>query len=49
MKIRHFLLYGMLDPKYGGPTYSIPIQCIGTQRLGCQMSFVVSESSKPWE
>ncbi len=49
MKIRHFLLYGTLDPKYGGPTYSIPIQCIGTQRLGCQMSFVVSESSKPWE
>ena len=49
MKIRHFLLYGTLDPKYGGPTYSIPIQCVGTQRLGCQMSFVVSESSKPWE
>ena len=49
MKIRHFLLYGTLDPKYGGPTYSIPIQCIGTQRLGCQMSFVVYESSKPFE
>lgn len=49
MKIRHFLLYGTLNPKYGGPTYSVPIQCIGTQRLGCQMSFVVYESSKPWE
>lgn len=49
MKVRHFLLYGTLDPMYGGPTYSIPIQCIGTQRLGAQMSFVVSESSKPWE
>lgn len=49
MKIRHFLLYGTLDPKFGGPTYSIPIQCIGTQREGAQMSFVVHESSKPWE
>lgn len=49
MKIRHFLLYGTLDPKYGGPTYSVPVQCIGAQRLGCKMSFVVSESSKPWE
>lgn len=49
MKIRHFLLYGTLDPKYGGPTYSIPIQCIGTQREGAEMSFVVHESSHPWE
>lgn len=49
MKVRHFLLYGTLDPKYGGPTYSIPIQCIGTQRLGADMSFVVHESSRPWE
>lgn len=49
MKIRHFLLYGTLDPKYGGPTYSIPIQCIGMQRLGADMSFVVYEASKPFE
>ena len=49
MKIRHFLLYGSLDPKFGGPTYSVPIQCIGTQRLGGEMSFVVYEESKPFE
>lgn len=49
MKIVHFLLYGSLDPKFGGPTYSIPIQCIGTQRLGAKMSFVVYEASKPFE
>lgn len=49
MKIRHFLLYGSLDPKFGGPTYSVPVQCIGTQRLGADMSFVVYEASKPYE
>ena len=49
MKIRHFLLYGSLDPKYGGPTYSVPIQCIGTQREGAEMSLVVYEASKPFE
>ncbi len=49
MKIRHFLLYGSLDPKYGGPTYSVPIQCIGTQREGASMSFVVYETSRPFE
>lgn len=49
MKVRHFLLYGSLDPKFGGPTYSVPIQCIGTQREGAEMSFVVYEASKPFE
>lgn len=49
MKICHFLLYGSLDPKFGGPTYSVPIQCIGTQRLGAHMCFVVYEESKPFE
>lgn len=49
MKVRHFLLYGTLDPKFGGPTYSVPIQCIGTQREGAEMSFVVYEASKPFE
>lgn len=49
MKVSHFLLYGTLDPKYGGPTYSVPIQCIGTQREGAEMSFVVYEASKPFE
>ncbi len=49
MKIRHFLLYGSLDPKFGGPTYSVPIQCIGAQRQGAEMSLVVYEASKPFE
>lgn len=49
MKVRHFLLYGSLDPKFGGPTYSVPIQCIGTQREGADMSFVVYVASKPFE
>ncbi|MEY8687636.1 glycosyltransferase [Bacteroides sp. AN502(2024)] len=49
MKVQHFLLYPSLDPKYGGPTYSVPIQCIGTQREGAEMSFVVYEASKPFE
>lgn len=49
MRVRHFLLYGSLDPKFGGPTYSVPIQCIGTQKEGADMSLVVYESSKPFE
>lgn len=49
MKICHFLLYRSLDPKFGGPTYSVPIQCIGTQHEGAEMSMVVYEASKPWE
>lgn len=49
MKIRHFLLYGSLDPKFGGPTYSVPLQCIGVQRLDAKVSLVVYEASKPWE
>lgn len=49
MNIRHFLLYGTLDPKYGGPTYSVPAQVIGLQKEGVEMSLVVFESSKPWE
>jgi glycosyltransferase involved in cell wall biosynthesis len=49
MKVRHFLLYPSLDPKYGGPTYSVPIQCVSTQRAGAEMSIVVYEKSKPYE
>ncbi len=49
MKIRHFLLYGSLDPRFGGPTYSVPIQCIGVQDRGANVSFVVYEASKPYE
>lgn len=47
MKIQHFLM--RLAPKYGGPTASVPVQCIGTQKLGAQMSFLVYEESRPYE
>ena len=46
MKVRHFL--GHLDPIYGGPTYSVPIQCINCQKEGAEMSFVTFEDSSPW-
>jgi len=49
MKIRHFLLFGTLDPKYGGPTYSVPVQCIGARREGAEMSLVLYEGSKRFE
>lgn len=48
MKVRHFLLYPSINPKYGGPTYSVPIQCIGTQREGVEMSIVLYEASRPY-
>lgn len=48
MKICHFLLYPSIAPKYGGPTYSVPIQCIGTQRQGAEMSIVLYEASRPY-
>lgn len=48
MKVCHFLLYPSIDPKYGGPTYSVPIQCIGTQREGAKMSIVLYEASRPY-
>jgi hypothetical protein len=47
MKIRHFL--GHLNPIYGGPTYSVPIQCISCQEEGAGMSFVTFDDSTPWE
>lgn len=46
MKIRHFL--GNLNPMYGGPTYSVPIQCIYCQKEGAEMSFVTYNDSKQW-
>lgn len=49
MKVQHFLLYGTLDPKYGGPTYSVPTQCIGVQKEGAEVSLVVYEASRPFE
>ncbi|NBL01132.1 MAG: hypothetical protein EOM50_24680, partial [Erysipelotrichia bacterium] len=47
MKICHFL--GHLNPIYGGPTYSVPIQCINSQKEGAEMSFVTFSSSRQWE
>ena len=47
MKVRHFLSH--LDPIYGGPTYSVPIQCINCQKEGAEMSFVTFDDSTPWE
>lgn len=47
MKITHFL--GHLDPSYGGPTYSVPIQCINCKKEGADMSFVTFDISRPWE
>lgn len=44
MKIRHFLM--RLAPKYGGPTASVPVQCIGTQKLGADMSIVVWDNNE---
>lgn len=48
MRVTHFLLYESLDPKFGGPTYSVPTQCIGTQKLGVDMGIVLYEGSKPY-
>lgn len=47
MRIVHFL--SSLNPIYGGPTASVPIQCIGTKQLGADMSLVTFAESKPWE
>lgn len=43
MKICHFLM--SLNPKSGGPATSVPIQCLGTQKMGAEMCFVTSNLS----
>lgn len=37
-----------LAPKYGGPTASVPVQCIGTQKLGAEMSIVVWDNNEQY-
>lgn len=46
MKIRHFIM--RLAPQYGGPTASVPVQCVGTQKMGADMSIVVYSDNKPY-
>ena len=35
MKIVHFL--NSLNPIYGGPTTSVPVQCLGIRKLGVEI------------
>lgn len=47
MKVRHFL--GSLNPKYGGPTLSVPIQCVGVANKGMDVTFTTYSESRPYE
>lgn len=47
MNIWHFL--GSLNPKFGGPTASVPIQCIGVSKLGADVALVTYPESRPYE
>ena len=47
MKISHFIL--SLNPKYGGPTYSVPIQCRGLAKAGVDTTLFTYSESRPWE
>lgn len=47
MKIRHFLL--SLNPRFGGPTTSVPIQCIGLANEGADVTLVTYTESRPFE
>lgn len=47
MKVYHFML--SLNPKYGGPTYSVPIQCRGLAKEGVDISLFTYSESRPWE
>ena len=38
-----------LDPKYGGPTYSVPIQCRGLAKEGVDTTLFTYSESRPWE
>lgn len=46
MNVRHFLL--SLKPQYGGPTASVPIQCIGLANEGVDVSLVTYTESRPF-
>ena len=38
-----------LNPKYGGPTYSVPIQCRGLVKAGVDTTLFTYSESRPWE
>ena len=47
MKVVHIML--SLNPKYGGPTYSVPIQCSGLVKEGVDVTLYTYSESRPWE
>lgn len=47
MKVIHFIM--SLNPKYGGPTYSVPIQCRGLAKAGVDTTLFTYSESRPWE
>lgn len=47
MKVRHFL--ESLNPKYGGPTASVPTQCIGVAQKGIDVTLTTLEESRLFE
>lgn len=47
MKVFHIML--SLNPKYGGPTYSVPIQCRGLAKEGVDVTLYTYSESRPWE
>ena len=46
MRVTHFIM--RLDPKFGGPTYSAPLQCIGICREGINVTVVTRKDSLPY-
>lgn len=47
MHVSHFLL--SLNPIYGGPTASVPVQCIGLSKEGVDVTLVTYTESRPFE
>lgn len=47
MKVFSFML--SLNPKYGGPTFSVPIQCRGLAQVGVDISLFTYSESRPYE
>lgn len=47
MKVSHFFL--SLNPKYGGPTASVPIQCRGLAKVGLDTTLYIYSESRTYE
>lgn len=47
MKVSHFFL--SLNPKYGGPTASVPIQCRGLAKAGLDTTLYIYSESRTYE